>query len=188
MGLDPLLLSFIVVIIGGLGSLRGTVVAALLIGLSRRHHLGVLLADAGQDHRDAASSPGAGLPAAGPVRHGARDDGTTRSSRRLPACRASSRCSSRSISCCPTIITALLARIMVLAVFAMGYNCCSAMSACSASATRCSSPPGSTAPGLADLPSRLERAGGLRRRHRLRRRALAGRSACWRCAPPASPS
>lgn len=34
MGLDPLLLSFIVVIIGGLGSLRGTVVAALLIGLS----------------------------------------------------------------------------------------------------------------------------------------------------------
>ena len=34
MGLDPLLLSFIVVIIGGLGSLRGTVIAALLIGLS----------------------------------------------------------------------------------------------------------------------------------------------------------
>ncbi|RUM97054.1 branched-chain amino acid ABC transporter permease [Pseudaminobacter arsenicus] len=34
MGLNPLLLSFIVVIIGGLGSLRGTVVAALLIGVS----------------------------------------------------------------------------------------------------------------------------------------------------------
>jgi branched-chain amino acid transport system permease protein len=34
MGADPLLLSFIVVIIGGLGSLRGTVIAALLIGLS----------------------------------------------------------------------------------------------------------------------------------------------------------
>ena len=34
MGHDPLLLSFIVVIIGGLGSLRGTVVAALVIGLS----------------------------------------------------------------------------------------------------------------------------------------------------------
>jgi branched-chain amino acid transport system permease protein len=33
MGLDPLLLSFIVVIIGGLGSLRGTLVAALLIGV-----------------------------------------------------------------------------------------------------------------------------------------------------------
>jgi branched-chain amino acid transport system permease protein len=33
MGHDPLLLSFIVVIIGGLGSLRGTLVAALIIGL-----------------------------------------------------------------------------------------------------------------------------------------------------------
>jgi len=34
MGADPLLLSFIVVIIGGLGSLPGTVLAALFIGLS----------------------------------------------------------------------------------------------------------------------------------------------------------
>ncbi|MEO1494414.1 MAG: branched-chain amino acid ABC transporter permease [Pseudomonadota bacterium] len=34
MGGDPLLLSFIVVIIGGLGSLKGTLVAAVLIGLS----------------------------------------------------------------------------------------------------------------------------------------------------------
>jgi branched-chain amino acid transport system permease protein len=34
MGLDPLLLSFIVVILGGLGSLRGTIVAAFLVGLS----------------------------------------------------------------------------------------------------------------------------------------------------------
>jgi branched-chain amino acid transport system permease protein len=34
MGHDPLLLSFIVVIIGGLGSLRGTLLAALVIGLS----------------------------------------------------------------------------------------------------------------------------------------------------------
>ncbi len=34
MGGDPLLLSFIVVILGGLGSLRGTLVAALFIGLS----------------------------------------------------------------------------------------------------------------------------------------------------------
>lgn len=34
MGHDPLLLSFIVVIIGGLGSVRGTVVAALIIGMS----------------------------------------------------------------------------------------------------------------------------------------------------------
>lgn len=34
MGLDPLLLSFIVVIIGGLGSIRGTIVAAIFIGMS----------------------------------------------------------------------------------------------------------------------------------------------------------
>ncbi|MEM1287913.1 MAG: branched-chain amino acid ABC transporter permease [Pseudomonadota bacterium] len=34
MGSDPLLLSFIVVIIGGLGSLPGTVLAALIIGMS----------------------------------------------------------------------------------------------------------------------------------------------------------
>lgn len=34
MGLDPLLLSFAVVIIGGLGSLRGSLVAALVIGMS----------------------------------------------------------------------------------------------------------------------------------------------------------
>ncbi len=34
MGGDPLLLSFIVVIIGGLGSLTGTVVAAVLVGMS----------------------------------------------------------------------------------------------------------------------------------------------------------
>ena len=34
MGHDPLLLSFIVVIIGGLGSLPGTIIAAILIGMS----------------------------------------------------------------------------------------------------------------------------------------------------------
>ncbi len=33
MGLDPLLLSFIVVILGGLGSLRGTLVAAFVVGI-----------------------------------------------------------------------------------------------------------------------------------------------------------
>jgi len=34
MGLEPLLLSFIMVIIGGLGSIRGTIVAAFIIGIS----------------------------------------------------------------------------------------------------------------------------------------------------------
>jgi branched-chain amino acid transport system permease protein len=33
MGADPLLLSFIVVIVGGLGNLRGTLIAACVIGL-----------------------------------------------------------------------------------------------------------------------------------------------------------
>lgn len=35
MGLDPLLLSFIVVIVGGLGSLRGTLLAAAIIGIGQ---------------------------------------------------------------------------------------------------------------------------------------------------------
>ena len=34
MGLDPLLMSFIVVITGGLGSIRGTIIAAIVIGMS----------------------------------------------------------------------------------------------------------------------------------------------------------
>ena len=34
MGADPLLMSFIVVIIGGLGSIRGTIIAAIIIGMS----------------------------------------------------------------------------------------------------------------------------------------------------------
>jgi len=34
LGMGPLLLSFIVVIIGGLGSLKGTMVAAFVVGLS----------------------------------------------------------------------------------------------------------------------------------------------------------
>ncbi len=50
MGHDPLLLSFIVVIIGGLGSLPGTVVAALLIGISDGM-ISVFFAHPRQDHR-----------------------------------------------------------------------------------------------------------------------------------------
>ena len=34
MGLDPLLMSFIVVIIGGLGSIKGSVIAAIIIGMA----------------------------------------------------------------------------------------------------------------------------------------------------------
>ena len=125
MGGDPLLLSFIVVIIGGLGSLRGTVVAALLIGLSRRHHLGLLLADAGQDPRDAARRPGAGVPPAGPVRHGAAMtacDAAGSALARSHVLGASLLLRSRLQFAAAGLSATNLARIMVLAVFAMGYN------------------------------------------------------------------
>ena len=96
MGRDPLLLSFIVVIIGGLGSLRGTLVAAVLIGAGGRHHLGVLLADARKNHRHTGGRHGAGVPAARSVRHGGGQmrDGIRRQG---PGCcmRASSPCCSR---------------------------------------------------------------------------------------------
>ena len=67
MGADPLLLSFIVVIIGGLGSLPGTVVAAVFIGLSTGS------SRSSSRPRWPRSWPrcwwaGAGLPPAGPVR------------------------------------------------------------------------------------------------------------------------
>ena len=121
MGQDPLLLSFIVVIIGGLGSLRGTVVAAVLIGLSRRHHLDVLLADPGQDHRHAAGRHGAGVPPARPVRDGIA------MSEASPAKAYALHLGVIALLfvlsfVLPEYYHGLLARIMVLAVFAMGYN------------------------------------------------------------------
>ena len=148
MGGDPLLLSFIVVIIGGLGSLPGTVVAAILIGMSDGYHLGLLLADAGEDPRHAAGRPGAGVPAAGPVRASARHERGTRRSL-AAARRRSSRCCSRCNFVLPAYHHGNLARIMVLAVLCDRLQRrCSAIPACSASATRCSSPPACTALGL----------------------------------------
>ena len=47
---------------------------ALLIGLSRRHRLGLLLADAREDPRDAPRRAGPRLPPPGPLRAGARRD------------------------------------------------------------------------------------------------------------------
>ena len=155
MGGDPLLLSFIVVIIGGLGSLRGTIVAALLIGLSDGDHLGVLLADAREDPRDARRRPGARLPAAGAFRPEDRVSGRPggggasagwrlppraraaaeagarvspspgmareRARRRLAAPRGARR-PRLPRAVLPAYHATNLARIMVLAVFAMGYN------------------------------------------------------------------
>ena len=103
MGLDPLLLSFIVVIIGGLGSLRGTVIAALRHRHQRRRDLGLLLAHPGEDHRHPARRAGAGVPAGRPVRRkGARMEPRTARSRCMAA---SSRCCSCCSSCCRPITT-----------------------------------------------------------------------------------
>ena len=82
MGGDPLLLSFIVVIIGGLGSLRGTVVAALLIGLSDGIISVFFSPDARQDPRHPPRRPGPRLPPAGPLRTAAPRDAADRGPRR----------------------------------------------------------------------------------------------------------
>ena len=131
-------------------------------------------------------SPGAGLPPAGPVRTAAGDDGpgTARTSAVLapssplaPAscCRAYHRDQPRPRSwCSPSSPWATTSP--------------SAMPACSASATPCSSPPASTPPASSSRQlgcPRRPRAPRRRRRRRARRRSS---SACWRCAPPASPS
>ena len=78
MGRDPLLLSFIVVIIGGLGIAARHVVAALLIGLGDGIVSVFFSPDARQDDRHAAGRAGAGVPAARPVRRRRRDAGGTR--------------------------------------------------------------------------------------------------------------
>ena len=70
MGLDPLLLSFIVVIIGGLGSLRGTLVAALLIGMSDGIISVFFSPTLAKIIATLVRRAGARLPAAGPVRNG----------------------------------------------------------------------------------------------------------------------
>ena len=99
MGGDPLLLSFIVVIIGGLGSLRGTVIAALLIGLSDGIISVFFSPTLAEDPRHPPRRPGPRLPPAGPLRTAARREApregpgrcTSPSSRALAA---------RAASCC----------------------------------------------------------------------------------------
>ncbi len=119
MGHDPLLLSFIVVIIGGLGSLRGTLVAALLIGLSD----GII---------SMFFSPTlAKMIATARLRWcwcSARKvcSGRRRDERRLrqiagAAC-AGRRPSGRRRLAVVGLSQDVLARVLVLAVFAMGYN------------------------------------------------------------------
>ncbi len=87
-----------------------------------RRHLGVLLADAGQDHRHAAGRHGAGLPAAGPVRHGLamREDSGPGKAIALHAAVIALLFALNFVL--PEYHHGVLARVMVLAVFAMGYN------------------------------------------------------------------
>jgi ABC-type branched-subunit amino acid transport system permease subunit len=114
MGHDPLLLSFIVVIIGGLGSLARHPGGRAGHRAVRRRDLDVLHAHAGQDPRHAPCRDGPGLPPAGPVRSKGVKVWTLH------------------LALLAVLFTAQfwlspyhatnLARIMVLAVFAMGYN------------------------------------------------------------------
>ena len=82
----------------------------------------------------------------------------------------------------------VFARIMVLAVFAMGYNLLYGYVGLLSLGHAMFFSAGLYGAGLTHAASRLRRAGGLRRRRRCRRAAGVRRSACWRCAPAASPS
>ena len=187
MGGDPLLLSFIVVIIGGLGSLRGTVIAALLIGLSDGIISVFFSPTLAKILATLARRPGAGLPPAGPVRPGrCRDDSRSRrglrctspSSRRSlsrrPAAAALPRDQPRPHHGARGLRHGLQPRLRLHRPL-------------SASATRSSSPPASTPPASSSSAPAVRRPAGARRRPRRRRRAPPP-SACSRCAPPASPS
>ena len=147
MGLDPLLLSFIVVIIGGLGSLRGTLVAALVIGLSD----GIISVFFSPTlAKIVATLLVALVLVVRPAGLFGGDGAMTRAGRR-----ASHRC------CIAALIAVLFALQFVLPALSPPTSpaswcwrpmpsatiCSSATRAFSASAMRCSSPPASTAPG-----------------------------------------
>ena len=163
MGRDPLLLSFIVVIIGGLGSLRGTVVAALLIGVSDgiisvffSPTLAKIIATLLVAH-------GAGVPAAGPVRDGcamSRDGVAARPSRCMLAVIAVLFALNFVL---PDYHHGVLARVMVLAVFAMGYNLLFGYAGLLSLGHAMFFAAGLYGAGLTVYPSRLERARRLSR-------------------------
>ena len=82
----------------------------------------------------------------------------------------------------------VLARVMVLAVFAMGYNLLFGYTGLLSLGHAMFFSAGLYGAGLAMLHLGWGVVGRLRLRHRAGRRRWRWRSACWRCAPPASPS
>ena len=81
-----------------------------------------------------------------------------------------------------------LARIMVLAVFAMGYNIAFGYTGLLSLGHALFFAAGLYATGLLIERAGLAAAPALARRPRRRRAWPRSPSACWRCAPPASPS
>ena len=99
------------------------------------------------------------------------------------------RCSSSRCSfVLPAYHHGVLARIMVLAVFAMGYNLLFGYTGLLSLGHAMFFSAGLYGAGLTMHASRLGRAGRRSSPARRRRAAGAASSACWRCAPPASPS
>ena len=191
MGGDPLLLSFIVVIIGGLGSLRGTVLAALLIGLSDGIITVFCALSAPSPRRSPRSSPRSSSPWCWSSARRASSGGAARVSRPRPrpAPRRARRARGAAAASCRPTTPTNLARIMVLAVFAMGYNLAFGYTGLLSLGHALFFAAGLYATGLL-----VERA-GLARRPRRSLAGVAGRrrsppppSACWRSAPSAPPS
>ena len=190
MGRDPLLLSFIVVIIGGLGSAArhgGRRPADRRVG---RHHLGVLLADAGEDHRHAASSPWCWSSGRRACSGRRRDEGDERRRFRKgyrAACRRHRGAVRAEFRAAGISSRRAGARA---GARRLRHGLQSAVRLCRAAQPR----PRHVLRrrplrrGADHVPLRLGRAGGLPRRARLRARCWRSSSACWRCAPRASPS
>ena len=146
MGGDPLLLSFIVVIIGGLGVLARHPDCRPGHRPVRWRDLDVLLADAGQDHRHAPGRHGPGLPPAGPV----RSEGVTGRHEDLgPAPGAPRGAVCGAVPAARPITPPTLPGSWCWRSLPWATTSPSATPACSALAMRFSSPPGMYAAGLA---------------------------------------
>ena len=119
MGGEPLLLAFIVVIVGGLGSLPGTVLAAVIIGLSDGHNFSVLYSDASQNPRHSPGSICVGVQTPGIVWYAHRMSTQTKSWLLHLGVIALLVALYAAVS---EYHSGNVARILVLSVFAMGYN------------------------------------------------------------------